>query len=43
MVENIEIVHFNSDDPDIEKIAVLYCSTFLTDDYLPVLNLLSWQ
>lgn len=32
-MENIEIVHFYSNDPDLEKIGELYCMTFLTNDY----------
>ncbi|MEC5425796.1 GNAT family N-acetyltransferase [Virgibacillus sp. C22-A2] len=32
-MENIEIVHFYYNDPDIEKIGELYCTIFLTDDY----------
>ncbi|GEN88887.1 hypothetical protein [Oceanobacillus sojae] len=34
MLENIEIDYFNSNDSDIEKIAKLYCMTFLTDNIL---------
>ncbi|WP_152656997.1 GNAT family N-acetyltransferase [Oceanobacillus sp. CFH 90083] len=31
--ENIKIGYFYSDDPDMEKIAELYCMTFLTEEY----------
>ncbi|WP_052400597.1 GNAT family N-acetyltransferase [Oceanobacillus jeddahense] len=33
MIENIKMDYFYQDDSDIEKIAELYCMTFLTADY----------
>lgn len=32
-MENIRVVHFYYNDPDIEKIGELYCTVFITDDY----------